>query len=450
MQIRIFGYHSTGNGLGEMARQLARAISLLGEDVCCVDMQTELPPISFSPDMAHFLNSHQEEREPHISVYCCIPPHYLTLRNHDKNPTARIGFTMIEGKGPVIPLYRDECQKMDLILVPSESSRDSFAAGGVTRPICLVPLGIDTELFSPRPLKVVHDRFKFLSVFEWGARARKGFDVLIRAYFSASKASDAVELVIKTTTPLERTVNTHCPGEVLAKSVHHPETGKLLIPAGKVLDETDFKILASAEIEEVTIRKNELFESLRDARKVMGLDFVPKISLIPGYLSQSELPALYQKVDCAVLPTRAEGWCMPALEAMSCGVPVIITGEGGQLAFCNQKNSLLIRNLGYDDPPEYDRKSIFASIKWAEPDALHLARLMRWAVSHPGELRQIAHRGRQTAAQFTWENSAKQFLKILKEEFNYGSEGSPAENRRGEAYRGDPGGERTEYSACAS
>ncbi|WP_374020806.1 glycosyltransferase [Paenibacillus thiaminolyticus] len=43
---------------------------------------------------------------------------------------------------------------------------------------------------------------------------------------------------------------------------------------------------------------------------------------LPPYL----LGSLYRSADCFVLPTRGEGWGMPILEAMACGLPVIATG----------------------------------------------------------------------------------------------------------------------------
>lgn len=44
---------------------------------------------------------------------------------------------------------------------------------------------------------------------------------------------------------------------------------------------------------------------------------------LPGYVSQSELPLVYNLAELFVYPTIYEGFGLPVLEAMACGVPVI-------------------------------------------------------------------------------------------------------------------------------
>lgn len=58
---------------------------------------------------------------------------------------------------------------------------------------------------------------------------------------------------------------------------------------------------------------------------------------LPGYLSDAELEALWRLADCAVFPTRSEGFGLPVLEAMARSLPVacsdipVLREVGGEL-----------------------------------------------------------------------------------------------------------------------
>jgi glycosyltransferase involved in cell wall biosynthesis len=45
----------------------------------------------------------------------------------------------------------------------------------------------------------------------------------------------------------------------------------------------------------------------------------------PGYLPFAELPFWYNGADCFLYPSVFEGFGLPALEAMACGTPVIVS-----------------------------------------------------------------------------------------------------------------------------
>ena len=45
--------------------------------------------------------------------------------------------------------------------------------------------------------------------------------------------------------------------------------------------------------------------------------------ILPGYITENELPAIYANALCLVFPSLYEGFGLPPLEAMSCGCPVI-------------------------------------------------------------------------------------------------------------------------------
>jgi glycosyltransferase involved in cell wall biosynthesis len=50
--------------------------------------------------------------------------------------------------------------------------------------------------------------------------------------------------------------------------------------------------------------------------------------IFPGYIHQSDLPAIYTLADLFVFPSLYEGFGLPPLEAMTCGTPVIVSNRG--------------------------------------------------------------------------------------------------------------------------
>jgi glycosyltransferase involved in cell wall biosynthesis len=171
--------------------------------------------------------------------------------------------------------------------------REHAVGSGIPRDrVRVIPLGIDPQMFTPvgkRYELATRARVKFLFV---GATVqRKGFDILLNAYGQAFGANDEVCLVVKDHTR-----------DVFYRGIS-----------------------SRARIDE--------FKRTRGA---------PELIYIDEYLPDEELASLYRACDFAVFPYRAEGFALPVLEALACGVPPIVPRFGACLDYCTARNALLM------------------------------------------------------------------------------------------------------------
>ena len=106
-----------------------------------------------------------------------------------------------------------------------------------------------------------------------------------------------------------------------------------------------------------------------------------------SYVEEPTLRALYGRAVGVILPSLAEGFGLPVLEAMACGTPVVISRTA---ALCEVAADAALR------------------VDLGDPDALALA--MERLVVEPELRSTLISRGRTRAASFSWERTARQTL----------------------------------------
>jgi glycosyltransferase involved in cell wall biosynthesis len=111
-----------------------------------------------------------------------------------------------------------------------------------------------------------------------------------------------------------------------------------------------------------------------------------------GFLPQSELPALYTFASLYLCTSHYEGFGIPILEAMACGVPVL-TSAGGAL-----------REVAGD-----------AAVVMDEMDAESWAAKITSLLDDSSMLDELRRRGFERASQFTWHETARRTLKAYSE-----------------------------------
>jgi glycosyltransferase involved in cell wall biosynthesis len=244
---------------------------------------------------------------------------------------------------------------MDEIWVPSEFNRQTFAASGVQiGKIKVVPYAVDTNFFRPigEQLQLSNlRRFKFLYVSFWDWR--KGFDLLLEAYFSEFSSRDDVSLIIKTADP-------DCDLQESSIKIHD--------------------ILMDSVARKVDLSRNDL----------------PHLSVLTEQLTGHELRKLYNTCNLYISTDRANGWGMPCMEAMAMGKAAATIDWSGSTEFMKQGNSLLIRPTGRLIPVDERlaaARPMYEGHQWAEVTVKEVRQVMRFAYENPQKLKDIADGG---------------------------------------------------------
>jgi len=142
---------------------------------------------------------------------------------------------------------------------------------------------------------------------------------------------------------------------------------------------------------------------------------LPRVVFAADQLDTVDMAALYRSCDVLVHPYRGEGFGMPVLEAMACGLPVIVTGGGPTDEFCPPEAGWRIRSHPTKFPS--DRVDTLATVgrPWVlEPDAQHLVDLLQSAASDPEERRRRGRAGRTRAQQLSWDAVAARYAERLR------------------------------------
>jgi len=240
-----------------------------------------------------------------------------------ENVKKRIGFTMFETTK--IPKdWPKICNNtLDLLIVPSKENKKVFKNCGVKIPIKVIPLWVDsTYKYYNRP---EGKTFTFLFVGSVDTHNRKGWYELVKAFKQEFKNED-VRLILK----------------CLHLNIH-----------------------------EVMVEK-----ILKDKR----------IKFIREKYSNKKLNELYRQADCFVFPSHGEGFGLPPLEAMSTGLPTIVTNWMGCKEFADNKICYPIKVKKLEEALYPDNYGDVGD--WAYVDVKEVRKQMRYVYENQKEAKE--------------------------------------------------------------
>lgn len=272
----------------------------------------------------------------------------------------KIGFTMLEVDGFPEEWVR-QANKMDEIWVPSAFNEQTMRNCGLKRSIHKIPLGVDCDYFNPQIKAVKNDNndYVFFTNIEWGER--KNPEMQLQQFNKTFQASDDVCLIAK-------------------------------------LNNRDPSINLQHEIKKLNLSKTG------------GRIYF----IINRVFDFYQLPLLYRSIDCYITAGRGEGWDMPLMEAMACGLPTIATNWGAHQEFATHENSYLLDITG--TIPAVAKCPYYEGFSWANPDPDHFSALLKTVFN---DQEQATLKGAKAAKQmqqhWSWAHTAKKIINRLKQ-----------------------------------
>lgn len=263
------------------------------------------------------------------------------------------------------------CRGDSLITVPSNWSRMKVIEYGFdAKKVVVIPHGVSSDVFSPIPessreevrghIGLRPDDFVFLNV---GAMTwNKGIDILLRAFAEVRRRHPGARLVLKDASTL------------------------------------------------YGIRGANVVATFMQGNTDLAPDIVESIKVISSGLPLYQMRLLYGSADAYVSPYRAEGFNLPVIEAIACGVPAIVTEGGATDDFCD---SLTSWKVGCDRVQNVE-KAVPGSGYHLEPRLESLIEQMESAITERRASTESFSGGRQRLTErFSWASAARQLAALF-------------------------------------
>lgn len=262
--------------------------------------------------------------------------------------------------------FFDVLKTFDQVWVPSSWQAEITINQGIEKEkVKVVPEGVDDLLFYPEEIKYDDDKFRFLIFGRWDDR--KSIKELVQAFKNVFGNSDKVELIIS------------------ADNIYSIDGMSSTEERLKFynLDSSNIKVLH--------------FPSKQEYAKYLKMGHV--------FLSCS----------------RSEGWNLPLIEAMACGIPCIYSDCSGQLEYATGKGipvKILKEQSASSVSNSFCKYKNVDHGNWYEPDFKDLEAKILEVYQNYNKYREKAlEESIEIRREFTWENAAKKANLILKDLF---------------------------------
>ncbi len=294
MKVAYISVFFDGTGYSNAAQRSVLALDAVGVDVACRS-------VHLSPNLTILPKRLQELHKKDMQNVDVTIQHILPHMFHVTNKTKNIGSFSWETTHFKSSSWRNKCELMDAIFTSCVQAEAAIKNSRVSKPTYVLPYPVDLNSYNfdveELPVKEFKNKCVFYTIAELSQR--KNMSGLILAYLSAFSYRDDVVLFIKT-----------------------------------------YK--NGVKGQQVTSELHNLINEIKARAKLSGQDRYPQIIIAGDYWDDNRLQSLHQSSDVFCSTAKGESWCLPAIDAMAFGNPVIASKWGSF-------PGIMSKNLAFED-----------------------------------------------------------------------------------------------------
>lgn len=369
LELKVIGPYTGPTGYDHHVREFVRELVKQGVTVELVDFP-EWGPARLPREMREpWFETLTEPSKGRTVLHFKLPE-----RVEPEPGRLNVDFTMFEATR--IPAHWAEAGRdHDLIVVPTESSRQAWLNSGVPdEKLRICPLGVSPDFFKEGipPLKLTGDGgrslndygTRFLNVSEIGPR--KNLRGLLAAWLRATTPLDDAVLVLK--------LGAYQPGSssgaLLALQAAERETGK-------------------------------------------SMDQAARIHFLNALYPDADLPRLFAFATHYISLSHGEGWDLSMVEAAASGLKLIAPDHSAYRAYLTPEIATMLPSREVSAEVPGNANHYFVGANWWEPDADSAVRAIRDAIDGADDDKTSPRP--HIAAHFTWQKATERLVEVITE-----------------------------------
>ena len=375
MKVLYISNYKDGTGWGNAATDYILAMDSVGIDVVCRSISFNGEKGEVHPRILEL--ERKSSRHSNVCIQHLLP-HMLDYNGRfEKN----IALYESETSNFKSSRWTEYINTMDEAWVVNKQMSEASLSSGVESPIRIIPHTFDTSKYDKeyKPLDIpymdIENKFVFYFIGE--AIRRKNIFALIKAFHLEFDVDEPVDLIIKAS-------------------------------KGGMSDDDCGKYI------------KELCDTAKENLKLYPSNDLYKSEFITtGFLDNEKMMRFHKTMDCFVMPSYGEAWCLPAFDAMAMGSTPICTNVGGMSDFLSDGGGTLIDGVL---EPAFGMTETFQDLYTGREDCVSInvrklqkamRRMYYLASNSDSKYTNLQKHGREIADKYSYENIGNRIKEAL-------------------------------------